>query len=187
MAGRRRPQVIVFNGGSSSGKSSLTRALQGALPGVWLRFSVDTLIDACPPSLLSVDGLELADDGSVHIGAAFTAVEQRWMAGLARMAELGAQLLVEDGFLSGPRAQLRWRAALSEIPVGWVGVRCDPLVAARRERDRRDRPAGMAEQQAHAVHVGIEYDLVVDSTSRDPGSLAAEVVEHWFRNEEEGR
>ncbi|GAB49765.1 hypothetical protein MOPEL_135_00030 [Mobilicoccus pelagius NBRC 104925] len=26
--------VVVFNGGSSSGKSSLTRALQGVLPGV---------------------------------------------------------------------------------------------------------------------------------------------------------
>lgn len=43
------PTVVVLNGGSSSGKSSLTRELQPLLPGTWLRFSVDTLIDACPP------------------------------------------------------------------------------------------------------------------------------------------
>lgn len=180
VAGRLRPQVIVFNGGSSSGKSSVTRALQAVLPGVWLRFSVDTLIDACPPTLLSSGGLDLAEDGSVHVGGAFTAVEQQWMAGLARMAGLGARLLIEDGFVSGPAAQQRWRAALSEVPVGWVGLRCDPAVAAQRERERGDRTTGMAEMQAIAVHLGIEYDLEVDTSHREPESLADEVVDHWF-------
>lgn len=102
------------------------------LPGVWLRFSVDTLVDACPPSLLSTDGLDLAQDGSVHVAAGFTAVEEHWMAGLARMAELGANLLIEDGFVSGPAAQQRWRDALADLPTGWVGVRCDPAVAGQR-------------------------------------------------------
>lgn len=89
MAAEPRPVVLVFNGGSSSGKSSLTRALQLVLPGAWLRFSVDTLVDACPPSLLSSDGLDLAADGSVNVSAPFTTVEDYWMGGLARMAELG--------------------------------------------------------------------------------------------------
>lgn len=173
--------MIVLNGGSSSGKSSLTRALQRMLPGTWLRFSVDTLVDACPPALLSEEGLDLAPDGRVHVASAFTEVEEHWMSGLARMAEHGAQLLIEDGFISGPAAQRRWRAALADLPTGWVGVRCAPAVAAARERARGDRTTGMAERQADAVHLGIDYDLVVDSTDRAPDELAATVLEHWFR------
>ncbi|KJY30199.1 hypothetical protein VR45_28250, partial [Streptomyces sp. NRRL S-495] len=38
-----RTQVIVLNGGSSSGKTTLARALQNLLPDPWLAFSVDTL------------------------------------------------------------------------------------------------------------------------------------------------
>jgi chloramphenicol 3-O phosphotransferase len=181
LAQHTRPRVLVCNGGSSSGKSSLTRALQLVLPGVWLRFSVDTLIDACPPSLLAPDGLDLAPDGEVHVGAAFTEVEERWMAGIARMAELGAQVLVEDGFVSGPAAQERWRRALQHVPVGWVGVRCDPGVAADRERMRGDRGEGMARLQAESVHVGIDYDLEVDTTAREPAEVADVVLQHWFR------
>lgn len=41
-------RVIVLNGGSSSGKSSLARALQEVLPEPWLRLGVDDLIDAMP-------------------------------------------------------------------------------------------------------------------------------------------
>ena len=41
-------QVIVLNGGSSSGKSSIARALQEILPTAWLTFGVDVLVEALP-------------------------------------------------------------------------------------------------------------------------------------------
>lgn len=41
-------QVIVLNGGSSSGKSAIARCLQAVLPEPWLVFGVDTLIEAMP-------------------------------------------------------------------------------------------------------------------------------------------
>lgn len=42
-------QVIVLNGGSSSGKSSIARCLQELLPDPWLTLGADTLVDALPP------------------------------------------------------------------------------------------------------------------------------------------
>ena len=39
-------QVIVLNGGSSSGKSTLARSLQAVLPEPWLTFGVDDFVDA---------------------------------------------------------------------------------------------------------------------------------------------
>jgi chloramphenicol 3-O phosphotransferase len=41
-------RVIVLNGGSSSGKSSIARSLQELLPDLWLTFGVDAFIDALP-------------------------------------------------------------------------------------------------------------------------------------------
>lgn len=174
------PRVIVVNGGSSSGKSTLTSVLQTTLPGDWLRLGVDVLVEACPPSLLSRQGLDLAENGSVSVGEAFSRVESFWMAGVARMAELGALVLVEDNFVSGPVAQQRWRQALKDIPTGWVGVRCAAATAASRERHRGDRIAGMAGRQADAVHVGIHYDLEVDTGRSTPTQLGERVRDHWF-------
>jgi chloramphenicol 3-O phosphotransferase len=96
------------------------------------------------------------------------------------MAELGAKLLIEDNFVSGPAAQDRWRLALADLPTGWIGVRCEPATAAHREHRRGDRTTGMAMQQAQAVHLGIDYDLEVDSTHRSPEVLAGDVLRRWF-------
>ena len=48
MSSNLSPRIVVLNGGSSSGKSSITRALQEMLPGIWLTFGVDTFIEALP-------------------------------------------------------------------------------------------------------------------------------------------
>ena len=166
------PRVLVLNGGSSSGKSTLARSLQDVLDGYWLRLGVDTLIDAAPTKLLRLGGLHLADDGSVGVGADFVEVERQWRSGVAAMAAAGAHILVEDNFVSGPVAQQRWKEALRGIAVGWVGVRCAPRIASAREAGRGDRIAGMAASQADSVHDGITYDLVVDTGVTTPEDLA---------------
>ena len=59
-------QVIVLNGGSSSGKSGIARCLQAVLPDPWLAFGVDTLVDAMPAAMRASDaGIEFAADGAV--------------------------------------------------------------------------------------------------------------------------
>jgi chloramphenicol 3-O phosphotransferase len=176
----QRPRVLVLNGGSSSGKTSVALELQAVLDGVWLRLGVDTLLDAAPQSLLLRDGLQVTPDGGVLVGRRFEAVEACWMAGVARMAEVGANVVVEDNFVSGPRGQQRWRAALARVPVGWIGVHCDPAIAAERERRRGDRTAGMAAAQAVAVHGGIGYDFEVDAGAHSPGDTARLIRQHFF-------
>jgi chloramphenicol 3-O phosphotransferase len=169
-------QVVVLNGGSSSGKSSLARELVQLLPGTWLRLNVDTLVDALPPGFDSVEGgLVLGPDGSVTPGPEFARVEAAWMRGVATIAA-EVPVVVEDGFLGGPVGQQRWREALAGLAVVWVGVRCDPEVAESRERARGDRTVGMARAQAEAVHAGVDYDLEVDTGSASPAGAAGVVA-----------
>ena len=174
------PHVLVLNGGSSSGKSTLARSLQDVLDGYWLRLGVDTLIDAAPPRLLGRHGLEMAGDGTVSTGPDFAEVERQWMSGVATMAVAGARVVVEDNFISGPVAQQRWREALRGLRVGWVGVRCASDVVQAREAARPDRTPGMAASQADRVHHGIAYDFVVDTGATDARTLAFAVRAHFW-------
>lgn len=156
-------QVIVLNGGSSSGKSGIARCLQAILPEPWLSLSVDDLLDAMPPSLMdSGTGVTFGPQGEV--GDTFRSIEAAWMAGLAAMARAGARLVIDDVFLGGAASQERLRAHLDGLDVLWVGVRCDPAIAAAREIARGDRVGGMAASQATVVHEGVVYDIEVDTS-----------------------
>lgn len=169
-------QVIVLNGGSSSGKSGIVRCLQAVLPDPWLAFGVDTLVDAMPPSLrASGAGIGFEPGGAVVVGEEFRLLDAAWADGIAAMARAGARIVVDDVFLGGPESQRRWREALRGLDVLWVGVRCDGEVAAAREIARGDRPSGMAAAQAEAVHRGVVYDLEVD-TSRAESLACARVI-----------
>ncbi|MDK1343848.1 chloramphenicol phosphotransferase CPT [Streptomyces sp. 378] len=158
-------QVIVLNGGSSSGKSGIVRCLQDVLPGPWLAFGVDSFVEALPAKLRDSDGgITFTADGGVSVGAEFRALDAAWTEGIAAMARAGAGIIVDDVFLGGPASRQRWEKALSGLTVLWVGVRCDGEVAAGREIARGDRVRGMAASQARVVHEGLSYDVEVDTT-----------------------
>jgi chloramphenicol 3-O phosphotransferase len=170
-------QVIVLNGGSSSGKSTIARALQDVLPGVWLTFGTDVLAEALPgrggdPR----SGLVLEPGGTVTVKPEFRAIEEIWYRGLAVMAGRGARLILDEVFLAGGAGQERFRALLGGLDVLWAGVHCDPLVAAERESGRPDRVPGMAMTQAVAVHEGVVYDVEVDTTDSSALACARQIA-----------
>jgi len=156
-------QVIVLNGGSSSGKSGIARCLQAVLPDPWLTLGADTLVQAMPASTQK-SGIEFAPDGEVIVGATFRALEAAWIAGVAAMARGGARIILDEVFLGGAASQQRWLTALDGLRVLWVGVRCAGPIAAGRELARGNRIIGMAESQAEVVHQGVVYDMEVDTT-----------------------
>ena len=159
----------MLNGGSSSGKTGIARCLQAILPEPWIRLSVDDLVDALPPSLLDSDsGISFGQHGQVAVSGGFREVEAAWMAGVAAMARAGARIIFDDVFLSGLVSQERARTQLEGLEVLWVGVRCDPVIAAGREIARGDRVAGMAASQADVVHEDVVYDIEVDTSHTQP-------------------
>jgi chloramphenicol 3-O phosphotransferase len=172
-------RVIVLNGTSSSGKSSIARRLQSLLPEPWLTIGVDDLISAVPPAMLkSEDGLTFTSDGEVIVGPGYRKLEEAWSQGVAAIARAGTGVILDQVFLKGVIAQRRWRVVLNGLHVLWVGVRCDPLVAKVREVNRGDRMQGMAAKQASVVHQGMVYDMEVDTTHTSPEDSARLIVSH---------
>ncbi|MFH9764350.1 chloramphenicol phosphotransferase CPT [Streptomyces anulatus] len=172
-------QVIVLNGGSSSGKSGIVRCLQAELPTPWLAAAIDTFVESLPASLRTSDaGIAFAADGGVTVGEEFRRLEAAWREGVAATARAGAKVIIDDVFLGGPASQEPWRKALTGLNVLWVGVRCEGAVAEAREIARGDRPRGMAAAQAVKVHEGVSYDLEVDTTHMESLACARTITPH---------
>jgi len=193
MVGRVNP-VIVLNGGSSSGKTSIARCLQRLLGPTWMTLGVDDLVLALPggdevddlirahqdgDEPVSTDGsIEFGPDGSVTVGDDFRRAEASWYAGIAAIGRGGTGLILDEVFMGGRSSQERLASALAGLPVVWVGVRCAPDVAAARERGRPDRIGGMARLQAARVHEGVGYDLVVDTAAASAADCARTIASH---------
>ena len=172
-------QVIVLNGGSSSGKTGIARCLQAILPRPWISMSVDDLVDALPPSLIGPgSGIAFGQQGEVTVGEGFRAIEAAWMTGVAAMARAGARIIFDDVFLGGAASQERIRTHLEGLGVLWVGVRCDPEIAVGREIARGDRTSGMAATQAEIVHQGVVYDIEVDTSHTESLDCARAIAGH---------
>lgn len=172
-------QVIVLNGGSSSGKTGIVRCLKAVLPQPWLGFGVDDLVDAMPPALVDGgSGIGFGEQGEVVVGEQWRALEAAWLTGIAAMVRAGARVILDDVFLGGAASQERVRIQLEGLEVLWVGVRCAPDIAAGREIARGDRTRGMAASQATIVHEGVVYDVEVDTGTTESLDCAHAIAAH---------
>jgi chloramphenicol 3-O phosphotransferase len=186
MSGGDIGTVVVLNGPSSSGKTTLSRELQDRWHGPLLDAGLDRHLAMLPRRYLSSRWPEIyvysyAADGSIAsisvgpVGERLHRVMHRSVAGLARG---GFDVVVDHVLLDGPWAG-DLADALSGVPVVFVGVRCPPDVLEARERQRADRTLGQAVAQHAVVHRQGRYDVEVDTSSLDPAA-AADVVLAWL-------
>ena len=174
-------RVIVLNGGSSAGKTTLGRGLQSALPDTWLLLSIDLLIWMLPPEMINdPNGLSI-HDGVIVRGECFMSLYAGFQIAVAALARSGINVLLDDLTLDGFDDQHRWDDVLQGLDVLWVGLRCAPATAAGREVRRQSRMPGIARRQAESVHVGVRYDVEVDTGVLDLRQEMALVAEAMGR------
>jgi chloramphenicol 3-O phosphotransferase len=173
--------VIVLNGASSSGKSSLAPYVQRGLPGIWLVLGVDDLIRALsygPTDTTAGGSLIFHPDGSISVSDKFRRAESAWRTGTAAIATAGMGVILDEVLLDGGESQGRLAESMQDLTVVWVGVQCEPQVAEARERRRGDRVHGQARNQTLRVHEGVRYDFLVDTTARGPVECATDIIDY---------
>ncbi|MBV7257265.1 AAA family ATPase [Pacificimonas sp. WHA3] len=174
-----RTRLILLNGATSAGKTSLAAALQARLPGVWLNASIDDFIKMMPPGLRNdPEGIRVVSDehaGTVALafGPSGFKMIQAFHRAVAAMAATGR--IIVDHVMFDPRFWPDWQEALGALPRLTVGVHCDLPELERRERERGDRMIGQARAQINLVHRAPQYDLEVD-TSRDSNADCAQKI-----------
>jgi chloramphenicol 3-O phosphotransferase len=149
--------IILLNGASSSGKSTLARMLQAKMDRPFWHVSIDHLRDA---GVLPLDRIKKGDFEWAAMREAFFEGYHR---SLAAYAQAGNHLIVEH--IVETNAWLQRMVALSEpYDVFFVGLHCPLDELERRERRRGDRALGDARRDFSCVHDHALYDLELDST-----------------------
>ena len=164
-------KLIILEGPSGSGKSSLASALQESLlPAVWLSFSMDTLIYTLPPSVLH--RCNAANDWSGVDGRAIGAAALRC---LRALVECGNNVIFDLCLPSGNYANA-FQADVRDLSPVTVGVRCEWQEIERRTLQRGDRSLEEAERSFKSQHLLERYDLVIDTTAMSAEAAAEECL-----------
>lgn len=190
-------RVVVLNGSSSAGKSSLAlQSLWEVRGECWVIFSWDDFVPRLPARWCGIPGAvgDLSEDGSRYRivesdGDPLTAVLEPGVLGrrmlrayhraVAAVAGSGIDVLVEEVMMT-PDEWEDWRQALEGLQVRWVGVRCDLGVVSERERARGDRYPGLARGTGLVVHRYATYDVEIDTSSVAAPDAALELDPSLF-------
>jgi chloramphenicol 3-O phosphotransferase len=174
--------IVLLNGASSAGKTTLAKALQRRLADPLLAVGIDTVVFALPARWLNPPGWHdvfryTGEGDSLAITAG--PLGDRLVAGLHRMvaglAELGWDVVVDHVLLDA--GWVRDAATvLAPYPLLSVGVHCPLDELIRRESARGDRTLGQARAHFETVHAHVGYDIEVDTSLADLDECAALVA-----------
>jgi chloramphenicol 3-O phosphotransferase len=171
--------IIFLNGCTSAGKSSLAKALQDHLPGLWLVTGIDAAIGLVPLRLhQNPNGFYFDEDADGQVRLNFGQEGQALLAAHRRAAIALAQdgvCLILDEVLATPDMRDLWLETLKDREVWFVGVHCPLDELERRELARGDRRIGQARGQFGKVHEGMTYDIEID-TSLHSNEAACEKI-----------
>ena len=177
----RKGTVILLNGTSSAGKSSLARALQVVTAEPFLHVPMDAFLEMMPPRyanhpeafhFVPLEG-SAPPQVATSMGPYGARVMQGMRSAIAAMARDGLNLIIDTVMLDD-----EWRlfeGLLAEFDVHLVGVFADIDVVEAREKQRGDRDIGQARWQSGRVHKGLAYDLTVDTSRVSPAEAAAQI------------
>ncbi len=180
--------VVILNGVSSVGKSSICRALQAITTDPFLYIEMDAYLAALPlkyqdhPDGLSYEQGETGGRPTVLVKTG--QVAENALSGMrhaaAAMAGQGNNLIIDEVFFGdrdngfcNPVAE--YRRLLAPYSLKMVGVFAPLDVIEAREAARGDRMIGMARWQFNEVHHGMRYDLEVDSSAASPEACAEQI------------
>lgn len=163
--------IILLNGTSSSGKTTLSKALQEALPEPYMHLSLDGLFYMYPKRFLSANTPTEAEILNRLIPAVVSGLH-RTVVGLAEAGNnvIVDHVLQEDGWLQ--ECLKCWKG----ISVYFVGVKCDLAIVTEREAKRGDREKGLARSQYDQVHRHGLYDYVIDTTNQNAEECAGQII-----------
>jgi chloramphenicol 3-O phosphotransferase len=169
-------KVIYLNGPSSSGKTTLAKALQNAFEEPFLLIGIDKIIGWMPEKMNDWTGQEAPlgfswkaskdDTGNliqeIQIGPYAQKIGETFREIVLTLLKMGHHVIIDD--VSFGKEQIdEWRDILKDFRVLWIGVKAPLPVLEQREKERGNRIVGSARGQFHKVHVDAVYDLEVDT------------------------
>jgi len=188
---RKYGGVIILNGPSAVGKSSIIRAFQAKKSEPWLGIGIDNFfVGVLPPKFYLEDkpqhrevmyGVATEDAQgklfTLHIGAQGQKIIKGMHRAIAAYAQAGNNVIV-DYIMYDPAWHNDLMNALSGIKVISVGVTAALPVVEAREKIRATSPQGHARSVYESTHQGWKYDLTLNTDDMTPEQSADRIIEY---------
>ncbi len=162
-------RILLLNGTSSSGKSSIAKALQQILTAPCFHLCIDDYLGAFQKDLW----------GNKEI------VQREWAnnitgfhAAAAGIARAGNMVILDDVLEEEPPWVESFLKLFDGIEVIFIGIHCPLQELERREKKRGAHKAGRARLQFDQVHARATYDIELDSSVNSPEQCAAVIVDY---------
>lgn len=191
--------VIILNGPSGSGKSSIQREFQTRMmPNLWIKLGIDTLFDSPMPNItpenLSVwqspnpiRWVEQSQDAegknviTLYLGDQGERVAYGMNSAIAAYAHAGCNVIVD--YIAYDQAWLTdLQSKLKGVRTYFIAIDIPLDILEQREAARGTSPAGHARSHYHTVYGDISYDLRVSSEKNSPEIIAQEIAAYIARN-----
>lgn len=161
--------TILLNGPSSSGKSTLSKALQAVIrekrSEIYEVISIDDFMTTDPNETIYEDDVyEISGD----------------MCSKALEILKGGSGVIIDHVITSERIFVQLKDALQAYPLRTVRITCPLEILKKREQERGDRCPGSAEVSAVYLFPKEGYDLAVDTGSVPPEENARIIYEKLF-------
>lgn len=170
-------EIIILNGTSSSGKSTILKEIQKISPTPVLEIGLDKLIWMLPGRYLSQpywDEVMGRANSAGTVGNQLVFTMHRMIAAASRagFSVAADHVLIEPGWTHD------CATVLAGLPAWLIGIYCPLAVLQDREKQRHDRTLGQAALQYAAVHAHGVYDLKLDTSVESPQRAAEKILNH---------
>jgi chloramphenicol 3-O phosphotransferase len=161
--------IVLLNGPSSSGKSSISRELQRKLNANGFDSIIISLDDYLK---MSVDEPIWEDD--------VFAIIQKMYEDISQALQLNKKVIV-DHVITSERIYEALLKAIAGYNMKRVMVKCSIDILRKREVERANRFIGSAEASLEYLFPKNGYDLIINSEQTSPAKSAELILEKYFK------
>lgn len=170
------PTILFINGTSSSGKTSLVKALQKELPEPYLDMGIDRFIWMLPSRYLDRPLWDEVLGKAEHSGTLGLILFSGMHHAIAAAAGRGLNIIADHVFVETSWVEECTRL-FADKNAYLIGLYCPLEVLEQREKERKDRTLGQARLQFDIIHKYVTYDLVLDTSQLSTEECVEQIKE----------
>ena len=171
-------RLIMLNGTSSAGKTSILNHLQMKLPGLYLFAGLDKFLNFLPETYFKQPLWNEVMGLSNKSGPLGDQLISGMHHSIKALLDQGHNVLADQVFI-----EQSWIVEAADLFCNYnaylIGIYCPKAVIEQRERDRKNRTLGSSALQFDVVHKWLKYDFSLDSSLNTPEKNADLILEYF--------
>ncbi|MEE4349159.1 MAG: AAA family ATPase [Pacificimonas sp.] len=174
--------ILLVNGPSSAGKTSLCRALQRSLAGSWIYLALDMWLSMLETTGTDCMPVNRGTKDEPEIEFVMSPLADEILADMRvtaeRLARAGHDLIIDE-VIWDPAILADYRRRLDPFDLKIIAATAPIAVLTAREKARGDRHLGASLWQSRNMNLETGHDWHLDTSTGGPIELAAMVADHF--------